>query len=225
MANYLNIIGEYFPAAEAYISGAGDPTVYGDIQWVTAPIAQGTLDAYDGQEGDTLNSAIVVNEQSFANRQVPIYDDTAGQWKNRTSGKLFRHNTAPQTFGATIVTIFMDTNVRTDASLYTYAPLPLGEITVLEDGWYDITFDVTCDATGNSRQISEHAIFIDGTPVTGSYANGYHRSSAAGRGTASGNVLVQLTANNKIQIRSRSITGGNLTTIVGGCRIRIEATG
>lgn len=224
MANYLNIIGEYFPSANAYVSGSGDPTVYGDIQWITTPIAQGTLDAYDGQEGVTLNSAIVVNEQTFSNRQVPIYDATDGQWKNKTTGKIFRHNTSPQTFGATIVTIFMDTDIRTDTALYSYAALPSGTTTVLEDGWYDISFDVSCKTTSNSRTTSEHSIYVNGTQVAGSVCFAYHRNSAAGEGTGSGGALIYLNANDDVQIRSRSL-GGNLTTIVGGCRIRIEEAG
>ena len=225
MPNYLNIIGEYFPSADAFVTGGADPTVYANIQWVTTPIAQATLDTYDGQEGDTLNSAIVVNEQSFANRQTPIYDSATGQWKNETTGKIFRYNTSPQTFGTTVITIFTDTDIRTDSSLYSYTALPSGTTTVLEDGWYDISYDVTCDATGNSRHTSESSIYVNGSQIPGSLSYGYHRNLANGYDTASGSALLLLNANDNIQLRSRCSSGGNLTTVAGACRIRIEEVG
>lgn len=42
MANYLDVLSQYYPTAEAYC--AGDPTNYNDIVWITAPIAKVTLD-------------------------------------------------------------------------------------------------------------------------------------------------------------------------------------
>jgi hypothetical protein len=44
-SNYLQILGQYFPTTQAYISGGVDPTVYTNLNWVTASIPQGTLDA------------------------------------------------------------------------------------------------------------------------------------------------------------------------------------
>ena len=225
MANYLNIIGEYFPAADAYITGSDDPTVYGDIQWVTTPIAQGTLDAYDGEEGVTLDSGIVVNEQSFANRQTPIYDATSGQWKNETFGKLFRFNADAQTFGSTFATVFFDTNTRTDTTKYTYSGLPNGTVTLLEAGWYEVTYDITANSTGTSRQVSEHKITINGSDVLGSSANTYHRTAVAGKGTASGFALINVATNDVLRIQCKSVSGSNLTTVANACRIRIEAVG
>ena len=43
MPNYLEVIGNCFPGSEAWTGG--DPTVYGDIVWETAPIDQAVLDA------------------------------------------------------------------------------------------------------------------------------------------------------------------------------------
>lgn len=227
MPNYMNIIGEFFPAADAMVdlSAGGDPTVYNDIVWVTAPIAQGTLDTYDGQEGTTLNSDIVLNNQSFSNRQIPIYDSVAGQWKNQSFGKLYRYNTLPQTFGGTWATAFFDGDVRTDTELYTYASLPFGTTTFLEAGWYEVTYDMTADSTGSSRQISEHKATINGSDVTGSLANGYHRTTNAGKSSVSVTFLINVSVNDVFRIQCRSITGANLTTVSSGCRLRIRAEG
>ena len=43
--DYLKALGICYPDAEAYIVGSGDPTVYSNIQWITAPIDQVDLEA------------------------------------------------------------------------------------------------------------------------------------------------------------------------------------
>lgn len=46
MPNYINILGVCYPDAQGYITGAGDPTVYEDIIWLTnPPIPKALLDA------------------------------------------------------------------------------------------------------------------------------------------------------------------------------------
>lgn len=54
MPNYIEVIGNCFVGAEAYT--AGDPTVYANIVWVTAPIAQATLDASECAQFDYVKS-------------------------------------------------------------------------------------------------------------------------------------------------------------------------
>jgi hypothetical protein len=41
--NYLAVLGDYFPGAEAYATG--DPLVYNNLIWTTTPVAQADLDA------------------------------------------------------------------------------------------------------------------------------------------------------------------------------------
>lgn len=67
MPNYLEVISECFPDAEAYT--AGDPTVYGNIVWVTTPIAQATLDvAYLAQlKTDKIIELSVAAEDEIVN--------------------------------------------------------------------------------------------------------------------------------------------------------------
>jgi len=45
MANYLEIIGTNYPEAGAIVRNGADPTVYSNIEWITTPIPQATLDA------------------------------------------------------------------------------------------------------------------------------------------------------------------------------------
>ena len=47
MTDYLRVIGDCFPNAQAYVNGNDDPTVYSNIQWLTTPISQATLDSAD----------------------------------------------------------------------------------------------------------------------------------------------------------------------------------
>lgn len=45
MANYIEVLGNCFPEAQAYIKGAKDPSVYENLTWITTPIPKATLDA------------------------------------------------------------------------------------------------------------------------------------------------------------------------------------
>ena len=44
MPNYLEIIGNCFEGVQVQLTPGGDPTVYGDIIWISTQIAQATLD-------------------------------------------------------------------------------------------------------------------------------------------------------------------------------------
>ncbi len=56
MPHYLDILAEFFPDAEAELGGNGDPTIYANLVWVTAPILQATLDQYDTYSGHVVFS-------------------------------------------------------------------------------------------------------------------------------------------------------------------------
>jgi hypothetical protein len=47
MPNYVEIIGEAYPDAQVVVRGNKDPSVYADIEWITTPISQATLDAHE----------------------------------------------------------------------------------------------------------------------------------------------------------------------------------
>ena len=76
MANYIGIIGEFFPTTEAYIATTGNPTVYADIRWITAPIAQATLDSYAAQVNNTVTCALTANVNSIQNYDLLMYSAT-----------------------------------------------------------------------------------------------------------------------------------------------------
>ncbi len=57
MADYLRLIGEFFPNTGAYVSLGNDPTIYSNIVWIDTPIDQATLDALSTGE-ETLESRV-----------------------------------------------------------------------------------------------------------------------------------------------------------------------
>jgi len=78
--NYLEIIGEFFPAYEVELVEDGDPTVYDDIVWNASPIIdQATLDTYQPIRGAYLNEPnrilLVINNNtgSVITKGTPVY--------------------------------------------------------------------------------------------------------------------------------------------------------
>ena len=92
--NYLKILGEFYPTAQAQVAGSSDPSVYSNITWTTTPIAQATLDGiankatwplielYGGQADDTPNP-VINNTASVIAAGTPVYsvgtDSTTGR--------------------------------------------------------------------------------------------------------------------------------------------------
>lgn len=76
MPDYLLVLSECFPGAEAYT--AGDPTVYGDLIWETTPILQATLDASDcAINGPSITS---IPDPIIPNGGIP--DGSHVQWND-----------------------------------------------------------------------------------------------------------------------------------------------
>lgn len=56
MSDYLKILGECFPEAQAYVKGANkSPYNYADLTWMTTPIDQATLDASPCATGNPID--------------------------------------------------------------------------------------------------------------------------------------------------------------------------
>lgn len=68
MPNYVDVISNCFPDAEIVIRAGKDPEVYGDIEWITTPIDQATLDA----------SSCAVNPLTYNINEVS-FEDAFGQ--------------------------------------------------------------------------------------------------------------------------------------------------
>jgi len=65
--NYMNLIGQYYPAAEAWSSG--NPTVYANINWITTPIPEAELN------GKQLLDYMTIKLVAFgANAEAEIID-------------------------------------------------------------------------------------------------------------------------------------------------------
>jgi hypothetical protein len=84
MANYLKIIGEFFPTASVQLTGT-DPSVYSNIAWNSTQISQNTLDQYipkstndirntysDRTENAIVHS-VVNNTASIILASTPVY--------------------------------------------------------------------------------------------------------------------------------------------------------
>ena len=68
MTDYIEIISNCFPDAEVYVLDNLDPSVYANVQWITTPIDQATLDA----------SECAVSIETFSGNEV-TFADTFGQ--------------------------------------------------------------------------------------------------------------------------------------------------
>lgn len=79
MPNYVDIIAEYFPNSEVDVAPGGDPTVYGDLVWISAPVLQATLDQYASHVGAVIVGSnrirlVVRNETgSTITKGTPVY--------------------------------------------------------------------------------------------------------------------------------------------------------
>jgi hypothetical protein len=91
MPNYIKLIGDYYPTANAFVEGDLDPNVYDNISWVTTPIAKATLDALTEkeelqifEEHDTFANmpAAGVNGRLFlATDTLEYYRDNGASWE------------------------------------------------------------------------------------------------------------------------------------------------
>lgn len=126
-----------------------------------------------------------------------------------------------QTFTSSYSTILIGTDVKTDASTYTVLN---DEVTVLKSGWYRIEYDISADATSDSRSSMEHILEKDGTLIEGSRAYSYHKKHDVGSATAHAMAWVNLTANNVIRMRSKELNG-NTVTKPNACRLTLEYYG
>lgn len=78
MANYINIIGEFFPNTEAELAPNGNPTNYGDIVWISTPISQSVLDSYVTLIDTTTTTEVVANiSNSITNGDTIIWNGSS----------------------------------------------------------------------------------------------------------------------------------------------------
>jgi hypothetical protein len=121
-----------------------------------------------------------------------------------------------QTLTTTFVTALFNTNIRND-SIYVYGG---GIVIINKTGWFKITSEITGDSTGG-RSGTEQRLALNGTAITGTLANGYHRQSSTGLNTHSVTWLVNITSGDNVRVQIREYIGG-CTTEPNSCRLLIE---
>jgi len=139
---------------------------------------------------------------------------------------LSRHNGGvTQTFTTTPTTINFGTSIRQDAA-FTHNIVGGGsEITINEDGWYEITYDVSLDSpVGGSRTTSQTELQSNGTLVAGSRSWGYHRTGSNAEDSLSATLKLNLTSGDVVRVQSVRIAGTDaLVTLADGCRLNIQS--
>jgi hypothetical protein len=127
--------------------------------------------------------------------------------------------------GATVTPLPLQV-VSDTASLIAHVP-GSSEIEFLADGTFLAQWNISINVASGGRKNSQTALFIDSgagfLPVVGTFGFGYHRNTASGRDTTSGEFRSQqVVSGTKIQIASQRISGlGNLEFIASSCSLLV----
>lgn len=187
MFNYIDIIGICFPAADANVPPGGDPTVYGDIVWNTAPIAQATLEACSptvdddrvdavesrglhGTDDILVHNGVEFESASFtgtpSNDQALVYDSVLG-WTNKTiavppgnSGRLVQVKFGPVPAVSSTTTLPAPTPTITDGTQVWTDTITPTEVTSL----LRIACTMVVSGSNNGTTINA-AVFRDSTLI------------------------------------------------------------
>lgn len=155
--------------------------------------------------------------------QLEMYNGTG--WEPVVSSNVVcRYNTAAQNLAnsPSFTSLQWGGLVRQD-SIYSYNA-GNGEVTVNDDGWFEVTADISIDhASGNIRSGSFAALFNNGIQVTGTGTYGYHRITAQSHQTQSLTFLVNITSGDILSVRAQRFSGtATLRTLVNSCRLNIR---
>jgi len=100
------------------------------------------------------------------------------------------------------------------------------EITILNDGYYEIVYSLSIEATGGGRKTSRNIIVLDTgggyNEIQRTATYGYHRNTASGQMSVGKNVKQQFSAGDKIKVQISVFSGsGTIGTISGDSNITI----
>lgn len=173
MPDYLKIIGNCFPDAEAYIKGSNkSPENYNDITWITTPIDQSVLDASPcasgqqidvGQDYATYRAGQTLR---FYYGKIPFKSGTT-QFKSKTSAPLITEGSelwslqvTPNTVSSLFTisfSVLVDSRSKSEIMVAVFRDSQLVGATV---GY----------CSGNDKPVNMHVQFSDrlsdGNPVT-----------------------------------------------------------
>lgn len=123
-----------------------------------------------------------------------------------------------------------DTERRKDTTWYTHSA-DSAEVTIEVAGDYKVTYDVTADNLDTSGassarhfalwklQVNSGAGYGD---IAGTIRGTYHRTSAAGEGSASCTIIYTFAADDKVKLVGRSDHATDVVTVAQGCAMTIE---
>jgi len=128
---------------------------------------------------------------------------------------------AYQTGTTTLDNTYNIVPMNTQESAQTGYSLTSGGITVSEAGRYRVAYTVSSDSTDGDRAAVRAALHINGTELVRSRSFSYHRNTATGEGTASKEIILQLTASDLVDVRAL-LLGDNVTTIDSASNLILE---
>lgn len=174
--------------------------------------------------------------------QILTYDETTFTWEcaNNSGGSggsttdesilaLYKHST--QTLGSVYESITFDNQIRIDDP-YTHSVVTnSGEITIEEDGWYELTYHVSTDVdSGTSRSGSTAKLEIEiggfWGELPGTLTHMYNRNDVAGGTSASTTIWHQFATGDKVRLMARQESGtSTITTLPDAVGFTIRKEG
>lgn len=205
-------------------------------QTVGALVSSGQLSIKLADTAGALQSRLDIDEDGNAgiNQPVPL-DVLHVEGAVLREGWFCGYAAAQAGFDGTLTDIDIDTEIREDATYYTHAA-GSDNITVIESGWYRISYTVNVENTGNDRAAHRVRIFDDGAAIVHSASQCYTRDGTAsaanqfGRyGTCTSSFLVEIAAGSVIDMRTDGFEGAGdfgdadaSYTVLEGSQITIE---
>jgi len=148
-------------------------------------------------------------------------EDGATKWVrfNILIGSITAYDsTGGQTFTTTATTINLDATHRSDPSF----SLASDEITVSENGDYEIDWSVSLESSGGGRTQASSWVEQNSVEISGTRGEHYLRQNNFGA-TSSGTINLTLAAGDAIRLRAqRSTGGGTCETQINGSRLTIK---
>lgn len=118
-------------------------------------------------------------------------------------------------------------NVQTKVdSQYTHTS-GTAPVTIQEDGWYEITYNVSTDSTsGSDRTTSRAKLQLDSgggyADIPGSFGYMYNRQATEGEDTVSRTIVHSFSTGDIIKLQADILSGSNVSTIAGGTSLGIK---
>lgn len=140
---------------------------------------------------------------------------------------LYLGKSSSQNFSG-VITVNYNRSIRTNASLFTVNTVGGGtEVTFNFTGEIEVSYNNSCDNISGGRESSRHFIELNTgsgfSTVDDSDSYGYHRNSANGEDTSvCSDLPISVSSGDVLRVRADDITGGTLSLLPNGCRLKIQ---